>query len=205
MNNMLDTSSPLEALAFNYATFGVFTVVNNLWAWVAVITAAISFWRIRTTSFSDKPDHQQPLIDRNTSGSQLAQPPANTSSAEAAPPCPIPALPPANDVDGVTEGSKYTFYYYEEGQTEGDGDGEATSVVKEWRDDADSDGVSSCVDWRELEGVRMRARIEDMGWYRCQDLTVVNGNVVRLWDERRRRSEKSCCYSSCSAVWSSVD
>lgn len=204
MNNMFASSSPLEALAFNYATFGIFTVVNHLWAWVAVITAAISFWRIRTTSFSDKPDHQQPCIHRNTSGSQLAQPSANTSSAEAAPPCPIPARPPVNDVDGVTEGSKYTLYYnYYEGQRESDGDGEATSVVKEWRDD---DGVSSsCVDWWEWERLRMRARIGDMGWYRCQDLTVVNGNVIRLWDECRRRSEKSCCYGSCCAGWSSIN
>lgn len=204
MNNMLDSSSPLEALTFNYATFCVFTVVNNLWTWVAVITAAVSFWKIRTTSFSDNPDHQQPRIHRNTSGSQV-QRSADTSSVEAAPPCPIPApaaaLPSVNDVkdvDGVTEGSKYTLYYYEEEQRESDGDGEVTSVVKEWRDDDDDDdGVSSCGEWWEWERVRMTARIGDMGWHRWQDLTVVNGNVVRLWDECRRRSEKSCCYSSC--------
>lgn len=204
MNNVLDSSSPLEALAFNYATFGIFTVVNNLWAWVAVITAAISFWRIRTTSFSDKPDHQQPRIHQNTSGSQ-AQPSSNTSSVEAAPPRPTPALPSVNDVDGATEGSKHTLYYHYEGQWESDGDGEVTSAVNEWTDDAGDDGVSSCGEWRERERVRMRARMGDMGWYRCQDLTVVNGNVVRLWDECRRRSQRSCCCSSCCAVWSLVN
>ncbi|CAN0913878.1 hypothetical protein LINGRAHAP2_LOCUS28196 [Linum grandiflorum] len=29
--------------------------------------------------------------------------------------------------------------------------------------------------------VRLKMR-EGMGWYRYQDLTAINGNVVRLWD-----------------------
>lgn len=199
MNSMLDSSSPLEALTFSYAIFGVFPIVNNLWTWVAVITAAISFWRIRATSFSYRPDHQQPRIHRNTSGSQ-AQPSANTSSVGYSIPATAATLPSANhvtDVDGVTEGSKYTLCYYEEEQRDSDADGEVTSVVKEWRDD---DGVSGCGERWEWERVRMTARIGDMGWYRWQDLTVVNGNVVRLWDECRRRSETSCCYSPCRVL-----
>ncbi|KAL3825472.1 hypothetical protein ACJIZ3_021501 [Penstemon smallii] len=35
---------------------------------------------------------------------------------------------------------------------------------------------------------RMVMRMGDMGWYRCQDLTVLDGSVVRLWDGGRRRN-----------------
>lgn len=44
--------------------------------------------------------------------------------------------------------------------------------------------------WDNWEKV-MRMRIgggDHMGWYRYQDLTVLDGNVVRLWDGCRDKS-----------------
>ena len=50
MNMMNALDSPLEALALDYINVGFLTIVNNLWTWVAVITAAVSFWRIRVAT-----------------------------------------------------------------------------------------------------------------------------------------------------------
>ncbi|KAJ0031196.1 hypothetical protein Pint_13561 [Pistacia integerrima] len=174
--------SPLEALAFNYVRFGIFTVVNNLWTWVAVITAAVSFWRIKTQV---KPA-LQPRNDRNKSGSQpVLEISQDESCARVEPaasaPAPATASPSVcdvKDVDGVTKG-KFTLYYCEE---EKEVEGKITTV-KVWQDNF-SDG--ECGEWWE----RMtRVRRGEMGWYVYQDLTVVNGNIVRLWDEGRRREK----------------
>lgn len=45
----------------------------------------------------------------------------------------------------------------------------------------------------------MKARSGETSWYRCQDTGVINGAVVRLWDESRcgsGRMDGSRC-----AVW----
>uniref|UniRef100_A0A803MF61 Transmembrane protein n=1 Tax=Chenopodium quinoa TaxID=63459 RepID=A0A803MF61_CHEQI len=44
--------SPLESLAFIPVNLGplLSAVVNNIWAWLAVVTAAVSFWRIHNSS-----------------------------------------------------------------------------------------------------------------------------------------------------------
>ncbi|XP_044464691.1 uncharacterized protein LOC123195140 [Mangifera indica] len=168
--NMLE--SPLEALAFNYVSFGLFTVVNNLWTWIAVITAAVSFWRIKTQV---KPA-AQPRNDRNISASQAVAEilpdesrsgvePADSGRASPA----SPSVCKVKDVEGVTKG-KFTLYYYEE---ENEVESE-TKGVTVWEDNFNGG------EWWER---MMRVRRSEMGWYGYQDLTVVNGNVVRIWDE----------------------
>ncbi|KAK6152060.1 hypothetical protein DH2020_014695 [Rehmannia glutinosa] len=42
--------APVEALALNYLSYGFLTAVNNIWAWVAVITAAVGLWRMKASS-----------------------------------------------------------------------------------------------------------------------------------------------------------
>ncbi|GAB2291555.1 hypothetical protein Dimus_025809 [Dionaea muscipula] len=37
-------------------------------------------------------------------------------------------------------------------------------------------------------GYVVEMRMGDMGWYRCQDLSVLDGSVIRLWDRAR-----GCC------------
>ncbi|KAJ0091713.1 hypothetical protein Patl1_13654 [Pistacia atlantica] len=124
--------SPLEALAFNYVRFGIFTVVNNLWTWVAVITAAVSFWRIKKQV---KPA-LQPRNDRNKSGSQpvLEISPDESCARAPATATASPSVGDVKDVDGLTKG-KFTLYYCEE---EKEVEGKITTV-KVWQDNF-SDG-----------------------------------------------------------------
>ncbi|KAK3213339.1 hypothetical protein Dsin_018045 [Dipteronia sinensis] len=204
--------SPLEALAFNYLNFGFVTAVNNLWTWVAVITAAVSFWRIKTaggstSSYSPKPDmHHQPRNDPNTTGSQPL-PEISPVDSIIEPPAPAPAA--ASDTarsssalcdvkdDGDTKG-KFTLYYHEEEREESSStDGEITAVIEEWGEEYYyyKDHIHGCEEWWERV---MRVRVVDMGWRHYQDSTVISGNIVRLWDDECMRRER---HSSSCAVW----
>ena len=49
-----------------------------------------------------------------------------------------------------------------------------------------------CENWENLWRMRIG---DDMGWYRYQDLRVMDGNVVRLWDGGRGRRPLSCLHS----------
>uniref|UniRef100_A0A5B7BVN6 Uncharacterized protein n=1 Tax=Davidia involucrata TaxID=16924 RepID=A0A5B7BVN6_DAVIN len=181
-------NSPLEALAFNYVTFGFLTVVNNIWTWIAVVTAAVSFWRIRVAG-SPKPD---PRAARNPDVSPnskvVSQPPDTvaepvSSSSTAASLATMTPCVWAVESDGATKGN-FTVYYEDDRRG---GDGELTLTGKL---DADGDFGSGGGEWSydvcDRSMLRMRMG-DDMGWYRFQDMTVFDGNVVRLWDDCRRR------------------
>ena len=163
MNQLFD--SPLEDLAFNYVSFGIFTIVNNLWTWVAVITAAVSFWTIRaagaaiSSCFVRKPD-QKPstcIIDRTEDESRPI-PEAEekpTPSALVSTPASVveTSFSPLVCNDGVSKRGKFklTVYYEDDGESDVDGEMKVTN----W-----SDGDGDC-----KEG------------------------VVRLWDESCRRGK----------------
>ncbi|OMP11543.1 hypothetical protein CCACVL1_00454 [Corchorus capsularis] len=202
MNGVL-MDSPLEALAFNYVSFGIFTIINNLWTWVAVITAAVSFWRIRasgaaTLSCSVKrPDHKTStcIINRAQDESHEAEEKPTTSASVSAPSAVtemmrVPSTPLlCNDAVVTTKGTKFrlSVYYEHDGKSTVTGmDGKST--VTEWYD-----GDGDCKEWWERV---LSLRNGERGWYSFQDLTVINGNVVRLWDDFRRVK-----YSSSCAVW----
>ncbi|KAK8597638.1 hypothetical protein V6N13_095038 [Hibiscus sabdariffa] len=184
MNQLLD--SPLEALAFNYVSFGIFTLVNNLWTWVAVVTAALSFWRIRAAACSSgcvQSNDPEP----STSVSAESRP---VSEVDAKPSLSLSASVVETTITsdsplvcrGVTKGGKFklTVYY--------DDDGEADGGVKiTGRSDSGGGGDCKCNEWWESWERVLRLRNGETGWYRCQDLTALNGNVVRLWDESWRR------------------
>ncbi|GAV70954.1 hypothetical protein CFOL_v3_14451 [Cephalotus follicularis] len=186
--------SPLEALALDYVSFGFLTMVNNLWTWVAVITAAVSLWRIRAaaadaTTFSVKVDPHAACLDRSSNGSH---PCPEASSPEPAPSASAPApgtSPSKCDVsdDRVTKG-KFIMYYEGEREDKGEGEGQLR-VVKEWG----YNGGEGCGEWWESWERVMSIRMEYLGWYRCQDLTAINGSVVRLWDECRIGRYNSGC------------
>ncbi|KDP33961.1 hypothetical protein JCGZ_07532 [Jatropha curcas] len=199
--NVLD--SPLEALAFDYASFGIFTVVNNLWTWVALITAAISFWRIRTSgaggvvsssSLKSEPLSSVNCIDCHGNKSRTVIEKSAIKSVIEPSKQPVPAaatskrLKPASarpsvfENDGVIK-AKFVVYYEDDREGEGNGDCEEYStVVGEW------ENGSGYGEWRESWEKVLRIRMGDMDWYRYQDLTAINGNVVRLWDGFRRKS-----------------
>ncbi|ESQ42098.1 hypothetical protein EUTSA_v10014753mg [Eutrema salsugineum] len=189
---MVTLDSPLEALAFEYASFGVLAVVNNVWTWIAVVTAAVSFWRIRVTSIGDE-GHGCGFIEELT-GSKSEQeagylePQAMSGPVEettfAAPLLKqkvvkkTEARAPLMCDDGVTKG-KLTMYYEVDVDGERFCDGELTAV------NYGGGGLGDCGEWWERWERVVKMRNGDDGWYRYVDLTVINGNVVRLWDDKR--------------------
>lgn len=174
MNMLLD--SHVEALAFNYLNFAALTILNNLWTWLALLTAALSFWRIRSSSHP-VPKHNNPVAEPLLSESQPL-------AAETEAPAPRKILTAvvnggSVDVDGVTKG-KFTVYYYNEEEDMQCSGGEREEVLT-----AAFDGGEGCETewWKCWETVlRVRNGESEKGWYTCQDLTELNGNVVRLWD-----------------------
>lgn len=162
---VLEDSSPLDALAFNYQlSFGFLTFLNNLWTWLA-----FSFWKIPSPEPellpppSDKPDPVPDVSEPDDADSVLLPAVVIRNGA-------------ADDVDGVTKGKLKFALYYEDDIDRSDG-----ALTGEW-------------EWEEREGIRgewwegwerllrMRRGESENGWYTCQDLTALNGNVVRLWD-----------------------
>ncbi|VVA10178.1 PREDICTED: transmembrane [Prunus dulcis] len=189
MNSVLD--SPLEALAFNYVSFGLFTVVNNLWTWVAVLTAAVSFLSLRlrastraasTAISSSCLFNSPPSNDARSSNGSSPVPEITPSETADEPPCSVlsPVAAPCKFEDDrvvVTKGLKFTLYYEDNAEGRVDLTAEEEEEAEERAgDEAVAEG---CGEW--LEGI-LRLRLGEMGWYRHQGLTELNGNVVRLWD-----------------------
>ncbi|KAG7555978.1 hypothetical protein ISN44_As11g020550 [Arabidopsis suecica] len=215
---MSTLESPLEALAFEYASFGVFAVVNNVWTWIAVVTAAFSFWRIRVTTIGVGDGHACVLIEEltgskseNESGrlepksitgpvkESVARVKETVTKTEVYAPQSITGpvketvgarvketvtkKEPLMCDDGVTKG-KLTMYYEVDGERCVDGELTAVSY---------GGGLGNCGGewWEKWERV-VRMRNGDDSWYRYVDLTVINGNVVRLWDDTRASNGGRC-------------
>ncbi|XP_011078208.1 uncharacterized protein LOC105162007 [Sesamum indicum] len=181
--------SPFEALAFDYLRCGFLTAVNSVW--IAVITAALSFWRIRALSspLVSTPEPRGSIQDAvSTSEEKVGH-----ASASASTPGETKHLLSAGATTwcGVAEreGSskvKFSLCYNEdifrgsyEDEDDGGCNGGGAAVTMSgkigwWCDDV----------WERTTVVRMG----DMGWYRCQDLAALDGSVVRLWGGRRRRA-----------------
>ncbi|KAK4432775.1 hypothetical protein Salat_1039700 [Sesamum alatum] len=187
--------SPLEALALNYLSYGFLTAVNSVWTWVAVITAAVSFWRIRASSspLVSRPEPRGSILDAvSTSSWSPPKTAEEVGPASASTPGETKHLLSAGPTASCgLEGSskvKFSLCYNEDvfresdegGEDEDDGGcngGRAVVMSGEsgwWCDDV----------WERTTVVRMG----DMGWYRCQDLAAIDGSVVRLWGGRRRRA-----------------
>ena len=206
--NALD--SQLEALAFNYLSFGFSRIVNHIWAWVAVVSAAVNFCRLSAvkivcgasksvngdTEFSDA---DQPIVvpttapksvlaavvetttGRTTRGEKFTkavidQPITVSTTATRA------VVAVVETIEGTTRGGKFRVFYEGddvEGEAEEGGDnfGGFAAVV--------GGGKEDCY-WCEDKNRVLVMRMGAMGWYRNQDLTVLNGNVVRLWDGCRK-------------------
>ncbi|XP_047951858.1 uncharacterized protein LOC125197190 [Salvia hispanica] len=95
----------------------------------------------------------------------------------------------AAEGQGITK-MKFSLYYAEEEEDFGgdDGGGEREEC---------GGGAAFGGDW---EGV-IAMRMGDMGWYRWQDRTVLSGNVVRLWEGRRRRRHAAAEAVDGGFVW----
>lgn len=196
--NALD-HSPFEALALNYLRYGFLTAVNSIWTWVAFVTAAVSFWRIRAASspLVSRPDPRGCIQDAVSTSSSPLKTAEEVEPASASTPAGetkhlLSARTTAScgvaESEGISKVKKFSLYYNEDifreidegGGEEGDGgcNGDRAAVMGEklgwWCDDV----------WER----RMVVRMGNMGWHRCQDLAVLDGSVVRLWGGRRRRA-----------------
>ncbi|XP_020228593.1 uncharacterized protein LOC109809639 [Cajanus cajan] len=113
---------------------------------------ALSFWRTQTPNPELLPPPHAPIPHE-------AGPVAVTG--------PAPSVP----VDGPTKG-KFTLYF-EDDEIERECESEVT-VTEE------IDGRGEW--WESWESsLRMRRGENEKGWYTCQDLTALNGSVVKLW------------------------
>ncbi|XP_010520522.1 PREDICTED: uncharacterized protein LOC104799609 [Tarenaya hassleriana] len=214
---MITVNSPLEALPFNYIGIGILSAVNNLWTWIAVVTAAVSFWGIRVTGGGDstpplKIGHCSAVFEeiggeseRQTAQTDDCEPQAAATPAEKTVTLTEKAfLRPLMCNDGVTKG-KLTVYYGGDGELtaisdEGDGftkgkltlycDGDGVGDNDDGEITAISDGRDGEVEewWERV----VRTMNGEDSWYRYVDLTVINGNVVRLWDDNGVRYGGRC-------------
>ncbi|KAL6974646.1 hypothetical protein U1Q18_028829 [Sarracenia purpurea var. burkii] len=186
--NALD--SPIEALAFNYLSFGFLASINNIWTWVAVVTAAISFWKIRAAGTDDatnsdarcrKPDgFSSPTVSSVPHTEEAAtEPPVSASASWTT--TGAPSVSSIETTVGGTKG-KFTIYYEDEREEEsalGGEVGDGGVGVYGAMGSGCGGGDCWCEDWKRVLRMRMG---DEMGWYRYQDLTVLDGSVVRLWD-----------------------
>ncbi|QCE13601.1 uncharacterized protein LOC114164158 [Vigna unguiculata] len=191
--NVLDSN--VEALAFNYLSFGLLTALNSLWTWLALLTAALSFWKIRSAGYPRPRPTSKPMPETRPSAEPARQTPNKEKTQ------PTREAVNANggaeeDVDGLTKG-KFTVYYDGhvqctcDSESENEGCGERERSGTEW--------------WERWERLlRLRNGESENGWYTWQDVTELNGNVVRLWDGGLTGSfarESWYNSSNCIHVW----
>ncbi|XP_010261743.1 PREDICTED: uncharacterized protein LOC104600485 [Nelumbo nucifera] len=209
--------SPLEALLYNYVSAGFLSTIHNLLAWVAILTAAFSVWKVRAAGSHSHPPKLQVVSSlpnllhgasseltpsNSDSSKQSSQPSLLVDKPSLASACATTQLSTAicavaDADDNRTNGGKITLSYYEDLD-----DDESTPT--ESLDDQGADGNGG-VWWEATWGVEEQLQrggtgsiwvglgttnTGDLGWYHYQDLTMLNGSVVRLWDNHRRRSRR---------------
>lgn len=175
-------SSPLESVAFDYIISDFSTIfVSNLWTWLAVFCAGAAslFWRGAKSSVT---------LQLASAESDVPIDPVSTSTLITAPSEPemhkvvtsepelrvLKDTPIVNNGDGVTKGKFVAYYYPEDSENEcndeeyefGNGEGEVHAEL--------SRGFK-------VDKLERMKEMNEMGWYCCQDLTVLSGDVVRLW------------------------
>ncbi|OIW21739.1 hypothetical protein TanjilG_09076 [Lupinus angustifolius] len=162
--NVLD--SLLQPLPFNYY-FTFITSNHLLWTWLTLITTAITFWKIRPSPPFLKPDYNSV--------------PTQTEPTITTPPLSKP-LVLTEDIDGVRK-MKFTVYYEEDEVqckcSENDEKEELLTMTatENWNEEEEEEEL----EWWERV-LRLKNGENENGWYMFQDLTELNGNVVRLWD-----------------------
>ncbi|KAK8515445.1 hypothetical protein V6N13_139577 [Hibiscus sabdariffa] len=184
MNQTLD--STVEALTFNFASYGVLTVVNNPWTWVAVIMAAVSFWRMRATCGAAATLSRYEKSDQKPSTSITGRPEEKNPTLSASVGETSRVWPFVYNDGGMTKGEKFKWTVYYEDDDRETHDGDMVMTVAEWSngDGGREEGSGGGGEWWERV---LKVRKGEMVCYGYQDLTVLNGNVVRLWDGSCRR------------------
>ncbi|KAL9673346.1 hypothetical protein QQ045_029602 [Rhodiola kirilowii] len=167
-------SSSVEALAFNYFRFGLFVMVNNIWTLVAVATAAASFYRfklrpslsgrhnVRISSLEVAADQSPSTSRPDVNDTEITPPPAAYRTAD------------VSD-EGVVRGRRvYSRFYFDD----------VINNEEELVEEEDEELVMHGIKTVRFD-VSERLRLLDLGIYEYQDLRVLDGNVVKLWDSCR--------------------
>ncbi|XP_076913446.1 uncharacterized protein LOC143572071 [Bidens hawaiensis] len=155
----------LEALAINYLT-------QSVWAWLAFLTAALSFWKIKSSIHHNNDNISPKLL----SPSPPPPPPP--------PPSPSPPLQTSNQQQTTfcllenRRNGKYSVYYGEDAYI---GRKESRKTIRRHNNNNNNnnnnpDGLGD--EWEAL----LKLKTMEMGWYRYQDLTLLDGIVVRFWN-----------------------
>ncbi|XP_004243685.1 uncharacterized protein [Solanum lycopersicum] len=162
MNGILE--SPVEALAFNYWSFDV------VWTWIAaVVTAAITFWKIKSSS-STLPTPEPALLTLASSQVELMR--LSTERTCSTPASAVMLFDDAFLVKEEGTKGKVTVYFNPEDEDECNGDDQ------ELGEEDKNDGVEWFENWEKL----LKLRKGERGWYCYQDMKLINGSIVRLWD-----------------------
>lgn len=168
---------PLDALAFRLYALPADAAVAYL-ALLAAAAVALGLWSIRGAAVSNKPD---------AAASISYSPPQYASLSEPKKPklvlSPLPAAFHLSDPSpsSGTPKSRFTAYYSAEAESL---DNNREDPIGRDFDETDrrSRGAPRSGDWS-LEWTAVK-RAGHLGWYSYQDLTELNGNVVKLWDAR---------------------
>ncbi|XP_008803397.2 uncharacterized protein LOC103716956 [Phoenix dactylifera] len=176
---------PLEDIVLRFHSLPAAVAAGSLCAGLAVLAAALGLWRIRAVgSRSDVSLPHSPT-----------PPKPEPAQAPAPAPAPVPRSPEptaralhCHVEDAGTPKARFTAYYGSCDRFDVEDDGDEQAEVDNGRK---NDGASlvrarltapiAPLEGFGWEGLMVRRR-GDLGWYRYQDLTALNGSVVRLWD-----------------------
>ncbi|XP_055823730.1 uncharacterized protein LOC129892200 [Solanum dulcamara] len=189
MNAILE-SSVLEALAFNYSSFGI---ANIVWTWVAVVTAAVSFWRIKVSSSTLPPPPEPTLVTSSSSPSQVER---LVQLKESTSPTPASTMMSADAAFLVKEEGtkgKLTVYFKQDEDGECNNDGEGGDQ------EGEDESVELSKEWFQNWEILLKLRKGERGWYCYQDMKVIDGSVVRLWEGRREAEKTAFSFGVVSA------
>ncbi|KAH0650612.1 hypothetical protein KY285_030706 [Solanum tuberosum] len=166
----------VEAVAFNYWSFDV---ANIVWTWVAVVTAAVSFWKMKASSSTWLPTPPEPALVTVLASSSSQVELMLLSSKERTPPSNNNNNMMMLSDDAFSEGTKGKLTVYFK-------DGDECNAASDDDDEEGEDDDHNGVEWFENNWEKLRKG--EMGWYCYQDMKVINGNIVRLWDGQRELS-----------------
>ncbi|KAL8102740.1 uncharacterized protein LOC141679321 [Apium graveolens] len=178
-------SSPLESVPLDYIISDISTIfVSNLWTWLALFCAGAAslFWRgakspVTLQLASAEPDVPVASLNPSILISAPSEPEMQkmVSSELGFELRQLEDTTILDTSDGVTKG-KFVAYYLDsadecndEHYDIGNGEGEAHAEL---------------LRWFKVDKLERMKEINEMGWYCNQDLTVLSGDIVRLWDDQ---------------------
>ncbi|XP_078432774.1 uncharacterized protein LOC144704286 [Wolffia australiana] len=154
---------PLEAAALGYAAAAaVAAAAGTLWTWLAVLAAALGFWRFRSAAVSRKSNALSPPPPAATAAAAVGECGAATSVFVA-----------GGAAIGVGESALFRFSAADD-DTQWSAAGEAAAEEEEEEEEEMTWQGGGIGPWR-----------GDLGWYEALDMGALNGSVVRLWDDEK--------------------